>query len=285
MGVGGSDIILNQEPAVGAGRHGIEAGMVEFEGASLVEPLHETFHRRPVFGLQTEYVGAAHDLLGARRGKPVERLVQVHYQPVQTVGTVLRHPGQSGDMRDFDFIGGLQQTRGADRGEPRCHRFALGRFARTHRTDHRRRVVDDFLDQSGEIGRGHSAPAGEMGAADQGCERGGGYSGGAAFDLQIGCRAKRLLRALDSRLQRAHANLDAVVGCEPLRHQRWQQDVSLSELLDNLEFHDLPTKERVQAYSLLWRRAHCARSFMKMSYRAAGCRLALARHKACTALV
>ena len=72
-----------------------------------------------------------------------------------------------------------------------------------------------------------------MGAADQGCERGRRYAGGAAFDLQIRYWTNRLLRVLSSRLQRAHANLDAVVGCEPLRHQRWQQDVGLSELFDN----------------------------------------------------
>ena len=234
MRVGGSDIVLNQEPAVRPGRHGIEAGMVEFQGAGLVESLHETFHRRPVFGVQTEHMGAAHDLLGAFRRQPVERLVQVHHQPVQAVGAVLRHAGQSRDARDFDFVGGLKQTGGADRGEPCGHGFALGRFAGAHRADHRRRVVVDFLHQPGEIGRGNSAVTGKMGAADQGCERGGRDAGGAAFDVQIGRRVSRLLRVLRGRLQRAHANLDPIVGGEPLRHQRRQQNVCLSELLDNL---------------------------------------------------
>ena len=43
-------------------------------------------------------------------------------------------------------------------------------------------------------------------------------------------------------LERAHANLDTIIGGEPLRHQRRQQNVGLSELFDNLRFHDLPTK-------------------------------------------
>ncbi len=208
--------------------------MVEFQGAGLVEPLHEAFHRRAVFGVQSEHMGAAHDLLGALHGQPVERLVQIHHQPMQAVGAVLRDAGQPRDPRDFDFVGGLQQTGGADRGEPRGHGFALGRFAGAHRAQHRRRVVVDLLHQPGEVGRGNPAVAGKMGAADQGCERGRRYAGGAAFDVQIGRRASRLLRALRGRLQRAHANLDAIVGCKPLRNQRRQQDVGLSELLDDV---------------------------------------------------
>ena len=103
--------------------------MVEFQGAGLVEPPHETFHGGAVFGMQAEDVGAADDLLGAIRGQPVERLVQIHHQPMQAVGAALGDAGQLGDPRDFDFVGGLEQAGGADRGEPRVHGFALGRLA------------------------------------------------------------------------------------------------------------------------------------------------------------
>ena len=83
-----------------------------------------------------------------------------------------------------------------------------------------------------------------MGAADQGRERGGRDSGGAAFDVQVGGGMIGLARMMGGRLQRAHANLDAVVGGEALRDQRWQQNVGLSELLDDLRFHELPPGER-----------------------------------------
>ena len=237
--VGGPDIVLNQQPAARPGRRGLEAGMVELQGAGLVEPLHETFHRRPVFGVQTEDMGARQNLLGAIHGQPVERLVQIHHQPMQAVGAVLFDAGQLGDTCNLDFIRGLKRTGGADRGEPRIHGFALGRFAGGYRAQHRRRVVLDFLHQPGEIGRGHPAVAGKMGAADQGRERGRRDAGGAAFHVQIGRRVIRLLRMMGGGLQRAHANLDPVVRGQPFRHQRRQQNVGLSELLDNLRFHDI----------------------------------------------
>ena len=121
--------------------------------------------------------------------------------------------------------------------------FALGRLAGGHRAQHRRRVVVDFLHQSGEIGRGDPAVAGQMGAADQGCERGRRDAGGAAFDLQIGCRMIGLARVMRGRLQRAHAHLDPVVGGEAFRDQRRQQNVGLSELLDDLRFHGHTRRE------------------------------------------
>jgi hypothetical protein len=151
--------------------------------------------------------------------------------------------GQLCDPRDFDFIGGLEQARGADRGEPRIHGFALGRLAGGYGAQHRRRVVVDFLHQPGEIGCGDPALAGKMGAADQGCERGRRDIGGAAFDLQIGGGMIGFARVMHGRLQRAHANLDPVVGGEPFRDQRRQQNVGLSELLDNLRFHRRTRRE------------------------------------------
>ena len=196
MGIGGPDIVLNQQPAARSRRHRIEAGMVELQGAGLVEPLHETFHRGTVFRMQAEDMGARQDFLGAAGGQPVERLVQIHHQPMQAVGAVLRHAGQFGDPHDFDFIRRLERAGGADRREPCAHGFTLGGVAGAHGADHRRHVVVDFLHQPGEIGRGHSAVAGKMSAADQRRQRRGRNSGGAAFDVQIGGRAIRLLRML-----------------------------------------------------------------------------------------
>ena len=97
----------------------------------------------------------------------------------------------------------------------------------------------DFLHQPGEIGRGYPAVAGKMGAADQGCERGRRNAGGATFDVQVGRGVIGLSRMIRGGLQRAHANLDPVVRGQPFRNQRRQQNVSLSELLDNLRFHDI----------------------------------------------
>ena len=82
-----------------------------------------------------------------------------------------------------------------------------------------------------------------MRAADQGRERGGRDAGGAAFDLQIGGGMIGLARVMRRRLQRAHAHLDAVVGGETLRDQRRQQNVGLSELLDDLRFHARTRRE------------------------------------------
>ncbi len=111
MGVGGSDIVLNQEPVARPGCHRLEAGMVELQAAGLVEALHETLHRRAVFRLQAKDMGARQDLLRTIRGQPVERLVQIHHQPMQAVGAIRRHAGQARDPCDFDFVGGLKRTR------------------------------------------------------------------------------------------------------------------------------------------------------------------------------
>ena len=51
------------------------------------------------------------------------------------------------------------------------------------------------------------------------------------------------MRHYQGRNLRAHANLDTIIGGQAFRHKRWQQHVGLAELLDNLRFHDLPTKE------------------------------------------
>jgi hypothetical protein len=83
-------------------------------------------------------------------------------------------------------------------------------LAGAHRADHHGHVVVNFLDQPGEIGRGQSALAGKMGAADQRRQRARRKAGGAAFDLQIGRRVVRPLRTIRGGLQRAHANLDAI---------------------------------------------------------------------------
>ena len=55
-----------------------------------------------------------------------------------------------------------------------------------------------------------------------------------AFRPQVDHRLAGSARMLRSRLQGAHAHLDAVIGRQSLRNEGRQQEIGLSELFDDL---------------------------------------------------
>ena len=218
--------------------------MVEFQGAGLVQPAHEAFHRRTVVRLQAEDMGAGNvssEQSAASRLSALCRSI--------TSRCRLSAPPS---VTPVNFAIRAISMASAALSRPAA-RIAASRAvmawpsAGLPASTARSIVTASSLDlahQPGEIGRGQPAVAGKMGAADQGCERSRRNAGGAAFDVQIGRRKIGRLRAMGGRLQRAHAHLDSVVGGQPFGDQRRQQDVGLSELLDDLGFHDLPTDKR-----------------------------------------
>ena len=110
-------------------------------------------------------------------------------------------------MRDLDFIGGLQQTGGADRREACCHGFALGGSpALTARIIAVASSTMSFIN-SARLGAAIRSFAGKMGAIDQRCERGRRYAGRAAFDLQV--------RSWTIRLPARVEQPPAARSCEP----------------------------------------------------------------------
>ena len=58
MRIGGSDIVLNQQPVARSRRHGIETRMVELQRSGLLESPHEAFHGTMIVGVQAEYASS-----------------------------------------------------------------------------------------------------------------------------------------------------------------------------------------------------------------------------------
>jgi len=112
--------------------------------------------------------------------------------------------------------------------------LAFGRLSGADRADHGHCVIANVLHQRREIWRGQAAIGGQMRAADHRREHGRADPRRPALQSEIGRGAIGLARMLGCRLQRAHAHLDAVVGGQPLGYQRWQQDVRLPELFNDV---------------------------------------------------
>jgi hypothetical protein len=240
--IGRADVVLDQKPAARARGHGVEPRMVEFQGTRIVQPAHEAFDRRMVFGPQAEDMRTCHDFFRAGGSQSVERFVQVHHQPMQAVGPFVGDTGQPRDAGNLDIAGGLQQTRIADLGEPRGGRVAFGLVAGTDRADHFSRVIGDVVDQLRQVWCGDAAIARDMRTADQIGERYRLQSRSAALGCKFRDRPLRFARMLCSCLQRAHAYLDAIVGRQSRRDQRRQQNVGFAQFSDDLRFHTLPSR-------------------------------------------
>ena len=70
-------------------------------------------------------------------------------------------------------------------------------------------------------------------------------AGRAAFAGQIEAGTLWFARAACGRLQHAQAKLDPIVCGQSLRHERWQQQVDLPELLNDFGFHVSPPCARL----------------------------------------
>ncbi len=145
MGIGGSDVVLDQQPVARSRRHRIETRMVELQRAGLLKPPHETFDGTMIVRTQAEHARACNRLFSAARRQPVERLVQVHHQTMQAVAVVVRYASQLADPGYFDFARRFQRAGGLNGREARRHGVTRRRVAGCHGADHRRHIVKHVL--------------------------------------------------------------------------------------------------------------------------------------------
>ncbi len=211
--------------------------MAEFELRRCGDAMHECFDRRPVFVPQAVDMGARNHLLGMGGGELVQRLVQIHHQPVQAVAAAVEQAGQSCDLGEADIVAGAEVRIFLDGRETRGRKVALGRVAGLDGGEHGGGIIPDRAAQAGETGRRHLLPGGLGGTVDQRLGGDGVDPGGPALVCQIKPRGARFARMPRRRLQHAQARLDAVIGSETLGDQRRQQQFGLSEFRDDFGFH------------------------------------------------
>ena len=99
--VGGAEVVLQDQAAAPLGRRRGETGMTELQRCGPVDPRHEGAHRRLSLIAEIVDVGAIHGLGGDRRLLPIERLVNVHDEEMETVpaGPIGRGEGIDGVAR------------------------------------------------------------------------------------------------------------------------------------------------------------------------------------------
>ena len=104
MGVGLTDIVLNDQsfarPACGRR----QARMIEFQLAGRFEPAHERLDRGAVLGQQAVDMRTGHHLLGVSRGQTIQSFVHVHHQPMHAV-TI----GEACQPGDFSGLGAARR--------------------------------------------------------------------------------------------------------------------------------------------------------------------------------
>src|SRR4249919_1050328 len=143
MGIGGADVVLNDEPRSATDGDGVEAWMVEFERARPIEAAHESSNQLLVVRMQAVGVSAGHDLLGALRGKTIERLVQIHQETVQAIMLAAGHGGKRGNLGlGYPF---LAETEACPAGSEAIGSIARAGISAICRLDHRLHVGNERL--------------------------------------------------------------------------------------------------------------------------------------------
>ena len=98
-------------------------------------------------------MGAGQHLCRMRRGQTIQRLVHVHHQPVQAVAAGIGDPGEFGDVRQFERVGGLLRYRPFERGQALPRLAALSCIPGLYRPEHGGDIVPDRHFQAREAGR------------------------------------------------------------------------------------------------------------------------------------
>ena len=95
MSVGRAYVVLNDQTGFDARCCRGEAGMIEFQFRGAVDPGHEGEHQGAVRRRQIIGGGAIQCFFGQSRLQGVETLVNIHYQPMQAVRSLMpgRHHG------------------------------------------------------------------------------------------------------------------------------------------------------------------------------------------------
>ena len=246
MRVVGADVVLDQQVRAVAGRGGVEAGVVELEGAGAAETAHEGGDAWAVLRADLPGVGAVDHLAGERGREAVQRLVQVHHQQVQAVVGVLAALAAVA-------VGQRAQVVGAERG--------AAVFAVRLPSGQVLQPVVAALAQGGDLGIGgvvhftgqaRDRPGhGGQGLVEQRrqprrlgqqeilallrraglefVEPAALQAGRGAFGAQILQRLGRLLRMGRSRLQQGQRHLEPVIGRQRRLHPGGPQEGGLTE--------------------------------------------------------
>ena len=97
MGIGGADVVLDEQAAVMLGRRRPQSGVVELQGRRAIEACHEGFDTPPALLRKAMGPGACNRLHRSRGLKLVDGAVGIHHDEVQTVS---RLAVAGGDRRD-----------------------------------------------------------------------------------------------------------------------------------------------------------------------------------------
>jgi len=219
MRFGLADVVLDGETVAGSRGGRREPGMTEFQFARRADPAHEGLDRGAVLWLEPMHVGTRQHLFRMLHGQAVQRLVQIHHQPVQAVAAGARDSGQPGDVRQLQCVGSLRCRFLLHGGQARCGPSAFSRVRGLDRLDHMGDVVPDRSLQTAKAGRRH-AIARQARAIDQRLQRHRIEAGGAALIGEIEASAMRLARTTRRRLQNAQADLHPIIRRQSLGDQR-----------------------------------------------------------------
>ena len=181
-------------------------------------------------------------LFRVRGSERVQALVQVHDQAMQRIAFALRHRGELEHFAMCDRLRAAECAIVLDRGEPCLRRLALRVVAGLDGTDHVADVIPDGAAEVAQARRADLVGGQSAGAGHQRLHGVGVDAGGAAFVLEIEGGGLGRAGVAGGRLQHAQAYLHAVVRLQALADQRRQQDLGLSQPLDDAGFHgrDVP---------------------------------------------
>ncbi len=199
MGVGGADVVLDDQARSCPDDRGIEPRMVELECPRALKAAHEGGDDRLVVGDKPVSVGAGNNLVGALYGETVQRLVQIHDEAMQAICSIIA------DRRQSSHVGVCQLSlsegkRRRDRREPRFRRLAEAPIRRVDRLDHGGDIFGERLAEPAEARRLDHAARARPSAGDERLDRNGIDSSTAAFGRKIGGRDVAMMGVLHGSL-------------------------------------------------------------------------------------
>jgi hypothetical protein len=233
VGVGRTDVVLDDEARLAPRRGRAEPGVLEPERCRATQAAHERLHDGAVAGLEFVHGGAVEYLSREDALQPVERLVHVHHEQVRTVARVALDARQRIDAAAADqFALRLQRPRQQRRGALRDRRPQLRRqlvLARLDRAHHDAQVVaqrvHDLRQCRHAVGVGvdavrlarHVVEAHVVDARLQ------------PLVAQARRQGHRVVDLVARRLQQREQVLDPVVRRERLVHQARQGELAFAE--------------------------------------------------------
>lgn len=243
MGIGGTDVVLQDQRVCPRRGRGAEAGMTELERCGPIDARHERGDERPMAGIEAVGAGTVHRLLGELFLQTIEDFVQVHDQKVQAVAVVARAADEP-------------HHRGTGYGGMRVEAGGSGRESRQALLERFEFGDDDALSRGQAQGFEHGLDQGEqahlhvleiddpVGLATDGTRvvHELVQAGVIEPDLETLTRQAvdfrfRVIGLEQSVLQQAEQVLGLLVGDQRSRQPRRQEQRGLTEIVDDTGFH------------------------------------------------